>query len=544
MHKPLLTKLSDIDSRMIKIEHQLSSPKPTPSNGPFSGSIDSRLATVSVTNLPTTEVGASTNTVTQAPLVNPSRTLHSCEITGASCAALAAVLRSNCSLLELDLSYNKLGDPGVSLLWEALKHPDTRLQKIRLRKCGITDASCAALAAFLPSNCSLLELDLSQNYRDDAGLSLLCDALKHPDTRLQKIGLGLCAMPNDSCEALAASLRTNRSLLDLDLSDNDLDDAGVSLLCDALKHPDTQLQNINLYMCVMPNDPCAALAAALHFNHYLLELELSNNYVGDADASLICDTLKHPNTRLQKIHLGLCAMLKAPCAALAAALRTNHFLLDLDLSNNDLGDAGATLFWEALKHPDTRLQKINLSDCWITSASCAAQAAFLSSNRSLLDLDLSENKLGDAGATLLWEALKHPDTRLQKISLDNCGITSASCAALATSLRSNRSLLELTLNRNKLGGAGATLLCDALKHPDTRMQKMSLYRCEITGASCAALAAALRSNCSLLELTLIGNYLYDFDLSMIRDALKHSDSWLQKIGFYSDPVPLEEYDEF
>ncbi|XP_078528654.1 NACHT, LRR and PYD domains-containing protein 12-like [Lissotriton helveticus] len=223
--------------------------------------------------------------------------LRDCGTTGVSCAALAAVLRSNRSLLELDLSQNDLGDAGATLLWEALKHPDTWLKKIR---CGITGASCAALAAALRFNRSLLDLDLSYNLLGAAAATRICDALKHSDTRLQKINLNGCSITGASCAALAAVLRSNRSLLNLDLSQNDLGDAGATLLWDALKHPDTRLQRIRLRSCGITGASCAALAAVLRSNRSLLELDLSFNPLGDAGATLIIDTLQHPNTRAEE----------------------------------------------------------------------------------------------------------------------------------------------------------------------------------------------------------------------------------------------------
>ncbi|XP_078504491.1 NACHT, LRR and PYD domains-containing protein 3-like [Lissotriton helveticus] len=320
----------------------------------------------------------------------------------------------------------------------------------------------------------------SSKEKREADISVLCAVLRDPRCRVRELSLSWCGITGASCAALVTALRSSRSLLTLDLSDKKLGDSEVSLICDSLKHPDTRLQKIRLKG--ITGASCAALAAFLCSNHSLLELDLRDNYLGDAGATLLCDALKHPDTRLQKINLSLCWITGASCAALAAALRTNHSLLDLDLRNNHLGDAGASLICDSLMHTDTRLQKICLRGCWITAASCAALATALRSNSSLLELDLGHNKLGDAGVSLICDALKHPDTRLQKISLQLCEITGASSAALATALRSNRSLLELGLSRNVLGDAGLLLICDALKEPDSRLQKIKLSKSSISSS--------------------------------------------------------------
>ncbi|KTG02187.1 hypothetical protein cypCar_00034312, partial [Cyprinus carpio] len=104
---------------------------------------------------------------------------------------LSSALRSNSSQLrELDLSVNTIEDAGVKLLSEALKDPHCKLEKLRLRYCGVTAEGCAALRSALRSKSSQLrELDLSGNNVGDAGVKLLSALKNNPRYKLETLEL-------------------------------------------------------------------------------------------------------------------------------------------------------------------------------------------------------------------------------------------------------------------------------------------------------------------------------------------------------------------
>ncbi|XP_067220805.1 NACHT, LRR and PYD domains-containing protein 3-like isoform X2 [Chanodichthys erythropterus] len=183
------------------------------------------------------------------PVIKESRSVHlsDCGLTDESCAALASALRSNPShLRQLDLSWNKLGSAGVTLLCAALKNPNCKLQILWLWECGVTDEGCAALASLLRSKPShLRELVLSWNNLRDLGMKLLCTGLKDPHCKLEKLWLRDCGVTDKGCAALASALRSNPShLRHLNLSENNLGSSEVQLLFDLKDDPHFKLQEL------------------------------------------------------------------------------------------------------------------------------------------------------------------------------------------------------------------------------------------------------------------------------------------------------------
>ncbi|XP_070814259.1 protein NLRC3-like [Chaetodon trifascialis] len=111
--------------------------------------------------------------------------------------------------------------------------------KALLSGCKLSERSCEALSSVLRSQfSSLRELDLSNNNLQDSGVKLLCAGL-------ETLRLSVCNLLERSCEALSSVLRSqSSSLRELDLSDNNLQDSGVKLLCAGLESPHCALETL------------------------------------------------------------------------------------------------------------------------------------------------------------------------------------------------------------------------------------------------------------------------------------------------------------
>ncbi|XP_067396472.1 NACHT, LRR and PYD domains-containing protein 6 [Emydura macquarii macquarii] len=303
---------------------------------------------------------------------------------------------------------------------------------------------------------------------------LLCQALKDPGCKLKKISLGCCHLTSACCEDLASALKTNQSLKELDLSGNKLGDTGIKLLCKGLKQKNCSVQKLGLRGRSLTATSWSDLTSVLTTNQSLIELDLSYSKWGDIGVKLLYKALKHPNCKLQKIKLECCLLTAACCGDLASVLGTNQTLTELDLRNNELRDSGVKQLCAGLNRENCKIQKLILSNCYFTGACCGALSAVLSKNKSLSELDLCYNKLGDAGMKLLCDGLKQPGCKLQKLGLTGCGLTPACCEDLSVVLTTNQSLTELNINHDALGDSGMNRLRDGLKNASSKLHTLLL----------------------------------------------------------------------
>uniref|UniRef100_A0A3B4CWM5 NACHT domain-containing protein n=1 Tax=Pygocentrus nattereri TaxID=42514 RepID=A0A3B4CWM5_PYGNA len=171
---------------------------------------------------------------------------------------LASALNSNpLHLRELDLSFNFLGDFGVKQLSEVLRNRSCRLEKLKLFSCELTAKSCVALSTALKSNTSLTELDLSKNALRDSGVKQLSAGLRNSHSKLRSLSVALrqscqmgrkskyCGLTVIGCSSLCGALRSKFSYLsELYLNFNSLRDTGVRFICECLKQPHCKLEKL------------------------------------------------------------------------------------------------------------------------------------------------------------------------------------------------------------------------------------------------------------------------------------------------------------
>ncbi|XDA87987.1 hypothetical protein R6Z07F_017660 [Ovis aries] len=401
--------------------------------------------------------------------------LDDCGLTEVRCKDIGSALQANPSLTELSLRTNELGDGGVLLVLQGLQSPTCKIQKLSLQNCCLTEAGCSVLPGALRSLPSLRELHLSDNPLGDAGLRLLCEGLLDPQCRLEKLQLEYCNLTAASCEPLAAVLRATRDLKELVVSNNDIGEAGVQVLCRGLAESACQLETLKLENCGLTAANCKDLCGIVASQASLKDLDLGSNRLGDAGLAELCPGLLSPSSQLRTLWLWECDLSVSGCRDLCRILQAKETLKELSLAGNGLGDEGAQLLCESLLQPGCQLESLWVKSCGFTAACCQHFGSVLTQNKRLLELQLSSNPLGDAGVHVLCQALGQPGTVLRVLWVGDCELTNSSCGGLASLLLASRSLRELDLSNNGLGDPGVLQLLGSLEQPACGLEQLVLY---------------------------------------------------------------------
>ena len=193
------------------------------------------------------------------------------------------------------------------------------------------------------------------------------------------------AVEKSLIDALAVVVRTNKTLLSLDISGNPLHEKAVKLISQAVRR-NTTLGKVGLLQ-----GPAGKART----------LDLKGCGIGSEDLSILCDLLSS-NTALTSLDLSGNALGEQGGVAIAAALARNDSMTSLDLGGTGLGTAAGKALVEMLQKGQSGLTSLGLASNPLESHLRAV--GFTAEALKALGLSASQLKQGGFSAEALKEA--------------------------------------------------------------------------------------------------------------------------------------------
>jgi Ran GTPase-activating protein (RanGAP) involved in mRNA processing and transport len=141
------------------------------------------------------------------------------KITNHGARLLSKLLGENSVLTTMDLSDNQIHAEGGRYLARGLRENDSLLQ-LNLRLNRLTDGGCRMLLEGLQDNVTLTDLNLASNGMGSQAAQILATIVRDPEHRMNTLTLTGNELTADNMEILRVSMRTNSSLVSMDLRDN------------------------------------------------------------------------------------------------------------------------------------------------------------------------------------------------------------------------------------------------------------------------------------------------------------------------------------
>lgn len=321
----------------------------------------------------------------------------------------------------------------------------------------------------------------------------------------------------------------NKLLTEVRLTDTD-----CPLIADLLTKS-TFITSIDLRYNNITDEGVKVLADMLQQNASLLEVNLMCNDFGPTGAELLAKAL-HTNETLQSLRLNgnkLETREKKGGMYFAQALQINTTLRNLDLADTDLMTESIIALGTVLLHNNT-LKALNVSRPLLFTHmedTTVHYAKMLKVNKGLEHLLLQKYDMRDFGATRLAENLMENFT-LTYLDLSCNRITRDGVKELAKVLKLNTPIQTLDLGYNRLEDDGAMHIAEALANLNTNLKCLVIVSNKIGSPGLCAIADAMKTNFSLRNVYIWGNYLEEpaciaFDNLIKTDRLDLRDTDVQ-----------------
>ena len=411
---------------------------------------------------------------------------------GTTAVILANALSENTKLKELDLSDNNLYAEKINKIFNKLNFSTL----IRFNFCcnNITDEAADDVATFLSRNKNLKLLDLSHNNLQTSGAIKIFRATL---AKLTTFNISHNSIAIQAVDDLSNFLSNNTKLEVLDLSCNDLQELGFTEICRVL-HSNFALSSLKFSNNSGIKEAVDELALVLSHSILLQDLDLSYNYLSTSDAIKTFKGMKNISN-LVSVNISHNMITDEAAEAIGTVLSHNNKLQSLDLSYNYFRSEGFGKIFECLKNI-MYLRKLNICCNEIDIIAAHKIAPVLSHTSNLEELDLGKNLMKTTGAIIIFKSLKHISS-LKRMYINGNVITDEAADAISAVLSRNIKLEEFNISHNNLQAAGIIKIFQGIKHIST-LTKLNIAYNMINAAATEYVVLGLFNNPRLKELNL------------------------------------------
>ena len=262
---------------------------------------------------------------------------------------LLEALAGHVGLMKIAIQSIPIDTNGFKALSALLRNPRSNIKVLYLEDNEIDDERAKTLSSGLSRNSTLAELNLSGNRNiQERGWQAIFEVLKNPNCRLEKLHLSHNYINDTVAFYLANAMRNNTTLKTLCL--NSIDDITIAgwqnLIAVLLQSPNCTLEELYLAGNKFYGDAIESLTTGIANNRRLRVLNLSNNR-GVTAMRWEAFSIILQNPMLEKLDLSQNSMCDNVMVSLADALANNTRLRELNLGMNR---HVTTIGWQALSN--------------------------------------------------------------------------------------------------------------------------------------------------------------------------------------------------
>ena len=368
---------------------------------------------------------------------------------------------TKCRNRIVDLSESYLGINSIKIISKILYNTD-RIARLNLAKNNLGDYGVEILVNSIKNSMSLIYLNITSNFITYTGGKVIFKELQDQksiiDLNISSLeGTNRNRMTEKGIKDIILFLKKNLFVETLNISGNSIKAKGFALICKGLNY------NKNLINLNISNNDIHNKGLTKGLNNItcckLYSLNLSYNPLLNDGVKMLTESFKNFHN-LKKLNLAFCSFEFPGFECLLTALRFNKKIEYLNISGNNIKSKN----FEKLKicFSSFGVKYLNMSKCGLENESALILGECICGNESLRKINISENKIGDAGfkSFIPMFATNH---NIESFDCSINFISDVTAKDFIKNMKYNRTLRKLNLYDNQLKNEMGNLFLEILK---------------------------------------------------------------------------------
>ena len=427
---------------------------------------------------------------------------------------IASVINVNTSIMHLEISHCDMKQSAVLKITKSLKEL-SELKQLNLSGIALT---CESLDFALEDKCTLKELNLSNCKLQKPEIVKISSALER--ARLSSINLSHNNISDYAANRLA-SLLLNQSIGNVDMSDCNLQEEGMSCIINALKYK--SLKSLNFCGNRITDFLASEISAGISNNPYIMNLDLSNCNLQEIGTEEILTSLKSHIFYLTAFKISSIVSTEETISLFGAILDNNKGIENLTLQN-----CNCERIFNAIRKKVSTLQLLDINSSVISFknmisivvnntnikhlniSNCDVQGEFGVTKNDLSGLFLEYLNLGGNMITKVFadfiSNLITANYKLKHLDIANCEVKEAELMKIINSMKLLTSLNYLNCSKLVISTQVACILSQVIAN-NVHLEHLDISFCYLNEQTFLPIASALKQLRLLKHFIIHSNYI-------------------------------------
>ena len=367
-------------------------------------------------------------------------------------------------------------------------------------------------------------LDMSENDMFDIDPELLAKVV----TKLQKLEINCTELTLQQAAAIFTAVSEESTMIELDISDNDLSGVDPELLAKAVNNLTTlYIENTNLTL-----QQTEAILTAVSEGSKMIKLNIVENNMSGVDPGLLAKAVAN----LETLDIGSTELTQQQATAILSGISKGTKLTKLNISLNNLSGVDSELLAKAVAN----LETLDIGSTERTECKATKILSGVSKGSEVTQLNISYNNLYEGDRGLLVKALNNLESldvivtelitqqaaailysvsdgsKLTKLNITG-NLTLQQAVALSTAISVGCKLCRLFIGGNNLSAVAPGLLAKVVSN----LESLSVGHTKLTQQQAGAILTAVLEGSKLTSFIIWGNNnLTEVDPELLAKAVK------------------------